>query len=87
MISNSGVFPAFFDANVLYSPLVTDLIMELAVANIYRPKWSKQVHEEWIAAVLRTRPNVDPQALQRRCAMMDSTFPDAMLANVANLPA
>jgi len=44
--SNGGAFTAFFDANVLYSLLVTDLIMELAVANICRPKWSKQVHEE-----------------------------------------
>jgi len=46
---------------VLYSPLVTNLIMELAVANNYRPKFSQQVHNEWIAAVLRTRPNVDPR--------------------------
>jgi len=59
--------------------------MELAIANIYRPKWSQQVHDEWIAAVLRTRPDVDPNALQRRCAMMDSTFPDAMIANVAQM--
>ena len=42
MISTGGTFTAFFDANVLFSPLVTDLILELAVANIYRPKWSQK---------------------------------------------
>jgi len=46
MISTGGTFTAFFDANVLFSPLVTDLILELAVANIYRPKWSQKIHDE-----------------------------------------
>lgn len=54
MISNGGAYTAFFDANVLFSPLVTDLILELAVANVYRPRWSQKVHDEWIAAVLQS---------------------------------
>lgn len=85
MISTGGTFTAFFDANVLFSPLVTDLILELAVANIYRPKWSQKIHDEWISAVLRARPNADESALRRRCAMMDAAFPDAMISIIAPL--
>ena len=84
MISNGGAYTAFFDANVLFSPLVTDLILELAVANVYRPRWSQKVHDEWIAAVLQTRPHLALSALQRRCALMDEAFPDALVSELTS---
>ena len=46
---------AFLDASVLYPAPLRDLLMELAVADLYRAKWSDAVHEEWMNAVLRTR--------------------------------
>ena len=49
---------AFLDANVLYSPAIRDICMELALANMYRARWSAEVHREWVEALLRNRPEL-----------------------------
>ena len=36
------------DANVLYSILLTDLVLSLGEAGLYRPRWTNEIHEEWI---------------------------------------
>lgn len=43
-----GGLTAFLDASVLYPAPVRDLLLELAVSDLYRAKWSNAVHEEWI---------------------------------------
>jgi hypothetical protein len=35
-----------------------DLLMRLALTDLYRARWSDQIHEEWITAVLRNRPDL-----------------------------
>jgi hypothetical protein len=47
-----GNFTAFLDASVLYPAPLRDLLLELAVCDLYRAKWSNAVHEEWITALL-----------------------------------
>jgi hypothetical protein len=61
-------FTAVLDANVLHSQPLTSLLLELAVARLYRPAWSQDIHAEWRRSVLRARPDVDPAALDRRRA-------------------
>jgi len=55
-------FTAVLDANVLHSQPLTSLLLELAVARLYRPAWSRDVHAEWRRSVMRVRPGVDPGA-------------------------
>jgi hypothetical protein len=50
-----GNFTAFLDASVLYPAPLRDFLLELAVADLYRAKWSNAVHEEWIRAALTNR--------------------------------
>ena len=76
---------AVLDANVLHSQPLTSLLLELAVARLYRPAWSQDIHAEWRRSVLRARPDVDPAALDRRRAAMDSAFPDACVSGYAPL--
>jgi len=64
-------FAAVLDANVLYSYPLTSVLLELAEARLYRPIWSKDLHEEWIRAVARSRPDIAPEKLERRRAAMD----------------
>jgi len=52
---------AFLDASVLYPAPLRGLLLELAVSGFYRAKWSDAVHDEWIRALLRRRPDI-PQA-------------------------
>ena len=73
-------FAAVLDANVLYSYPLTSVLLELAEARLYRPIWSKDIHEEWIRAVTRSRPDIAPEKLERRRAAMDRALPDACVS-------
>lgn len=51
-------FTVVYDACVLYPAPLRDLLMRLTLTDLYRARWSDQIHEEWITAVLRNRPEV-----------------------------
>ena len=58
-------FVAVFDACVLYPAPVRDLLMHLSVTGLFRARWTDRIHEEWIEAVLRNRPDLTREQLQR----------------------
>lgn len=78
-------FAAVLDANALYSSPLTSVLLELAEARLYRPIWSKDIHEEWIRAVTRSRPDIAPEKLERRRAAMDRALPDACVSGYQRL--
>lgn len=84
MISKSH-YTAFLDANVLYSAAIRDICMEVALAKLYRAKWSADVHREWIEAVSRNRPDLKPISLQRTRHLMDQAIPSAQVAGYEQL--
>jgi predicted nucleic acid-binding protein len=80
-----GRFTAFLDANVLYPAELRSFLMHLALAGSFRPLWSAGVHEEWILAVLRTRPDLKREQLERTRALMDSHAADALVTGYEDL--
>lgn len=78
-------FAAVLDANVLYSYPLTSVLLELAEARLYRPIWSSDIHEEWMRAVKRARPDIAPGKLERRRAAMDEALPDACVGGYGRL--
>jgi predicted nucleic acid-binding protein len=70
---------ALLDANVLYSATVRDVLLTLAEAALLAPRWTDQIHNEWISNLLRKRPDIDPSALARTRAAMDAAFPEALV--------
>lgn len=76
-----ATFTAFLDASVLYPAPLRDLLLELAVTDLYRAKWSSAVHEEWIRALLRTRDDLTREKLERTRDLMDSHVRDALVTN------
>lgn len=56
-----------------------------AEARLYRPIWSKDIHEEWTRAVTRSRPDIAPEKLGRRRAAMDRALPDACVSGYQRL--
>jgi hypothetical protein len=52
-------YTALLDANVLYPAPLRDLLLQLAVTDIFRARWTEDIHREWIEALLRTRPDLD----------------------------
>jgi hypothetical protein len=59
-------FTARFDANVMYGSALRSLLMHLALTGLFQAKWSADVHEEWIAALLQNRPICRVKSLSER---------------------
>lgn len=80
-----GTFTAFLDASVLYPAPLRDLLLELAVSDLYRAKWSNTVHEEWINALLRSRDDLTRERLERTRYLMNAHVRDALVTDFDQL--
>ncbi len=78
-------FTAFYDANVLYPAELRNLFMHLALTGLFRAKWSAEVHEEWISALLEKRPDLTRDKLERTRALMDLHATDALVTGYEDL--
>jgi predicted nucleic acid-binding protein len=65
------------DANVLYSARLR-LWLELGVSGLVDLVWTERIEGEWIAAVLRSRPELE-EHLRRTAAIMRQVLPDACI--------
>ena len=68
------------DANVFYSIVATDLILSLGVAELMRPRWTAQIHDEWMRNLRANRPDLDPAKIERRRQQMDAAIDDCVIA-------
>jgi predicted nucleic acid-binding protein len=80
-----GASRAFLDASVLYPAPLRDLLLELAVSDLYRAKWSNAVHDEWISALLRTRTDLTRERLERTRELMNAHTRDALVTGYEDL--
>jgi hypothetical protein len=72
-------FCAFLDADVLYPASLRNLLMRLALNGLFQARWSAGVHEEWMGAVLRDRPDIPRARLHRVREAMDRDAQDAVV--------
>lgn len=73
-------FTAVYDACVLYPAPLRDFLMWLGLSGRFRARWSSQIHDEWKRSVLRDRPDLTVEQLNRTSALMDQAIPDALVA-------
>ena len=73
-------FTAIYDACVLYPAPLRDFLMWLGLSGRFRARWSSQIHDEWKRSVLRDRPDLTVEQLNRTSALMDQAIPDALVA-------
>ena len=78
-------FTAFYDANVLYPAELRNLLMHLALIGLFRAKWSADVHEEWISSLLKKRPDLTRDKLERTRILMDQHAVDALVTGYEDL--
>lgn len=72
---------AMLDACVLYPPSLRDLLMRAAVAGTYEPRWTEQIHDEWIRNVLADNTNVTLAQLSRTRRLMNQTISASVVSN------
>lgn len=66
------------DANVLYSARLRDLWMELAVSGLVGIVWTDRIEAEWINAIVRERPSLEPH-MRKTAAVMRRLLPEARI--------
>ena len=70
-------FTAVYDACVLYPAPLRDFLMWLALSGRFRAKWSLEIHNEWKRNLLKNRPDLTAEQLDRTSELMDQALPDA----------
>lgn len=80
-----SAFTALYDSCVLYPAPLRDLLMHLALTDLFRAKWSNQIHDEWINNLARNRPDLDLSVLQRTRELMNAHVRDCLVTDYESL--
>ena len=56
---------AVLDACVLYPAPLRDLFMEMTMRDLFRGRWTAEIHDEWIGSLLEERPDLTRARLER----------------------
>lgn len=78
-------YTALLDACVLYPNMLRDLLLRLAVTDLYRAKWSADIHDEWMRSLAANRPDIPPEHITRVRNLMDENVRDALVEDYASL--
>jgi hypothetical protein len=82
---NVTSFAALFDACVLYPAPLRDLLMHLALTDLFRAKWTDEIHDEWIRNVLENRPDLSREQLERTRDLMNAHVRDCLVTGYEEL--
>jgi hypothetical protein len=78
-------FTALYDACVLYPAPLRDLLMRLALTDLFRARWTDAIHEEWIRNVLSDRPDLPRPQLERTRDLMNAHVRDCLVTGYEDL--
>lgn len=82
-----STFTAFFDANVFYGARLRSLVLYTAQTKLYRARWSDMVHDEWVRNLIKNRPDLSPEKLNRTRELMNLAVPDCLVTGFEPLMA
>lgn len=72
-------FKCVLDTNVIYPLWIRDLLLWFAFYELYTPKWSENIFDEWIDVMLRK--GIEEEEAYKRANKMNIAFPDALVEN------
>ena len=78
-------FVAVLDACVLYPAPLRDLLLRLALTDLFRARWTDHIHEEWVRALLTQRSDLSRKRLQRTRELMNQAVPDCLVTGYEEL--
>ena len=76
---HSVTFTVVLDTNVIYPIVIRDLLFWFAHYDLYTPKWSKHIFDEWRSVMIRK--NVPKDVAESRIQKAQLAFPDALVFN------
>lgn len=72
-------FIVVYDACVLYSAPLRDFLIQLALTDLFRARWTDEIHDEWIRNVLKNRPDLTLERLTRTKNLMNASVRDCLV--------
>ena len=76
-------FTCVLDTNVIYPIDIRDLLFWFAHYDLFTPKWSKHIFDEWYNVMLRK--GVSKEEASKRIRKANMAFPDALVENYESL--
>lgn len=81
----SSNFTVIYDACVLYPAPLRDFLMRLALTDLYRARWTDMIHDEWTGNVLKQRPDLKAEDLERTRSLMNAHVRDSLVTGFEHL--
>lgn len=72
-------FTCVLDTNVIFPIDIRDLLFWFAHFDLFTPKWSKHIFDEW--AEVMKRKNISEEEISKRIERANLAFPDALVNN------
>lgn len=72
-------FTCVLDTNVIYPIEIRDLLFWFAFYELFTPKWSKHIFDEWEDVM--KRKGVSKEEIKKRSNVANLAFPDALVVN------
>lgn len=72
-------FTCILDTNVFYPLWIRDLLLWFAHYELYSPKWSIHIFDEWVEVMVRI--GVSNEEAKKRIQKVNDAFPDALVEN------
>ena len=72
-------FTCILDTNVIYPLWIRDLLLWFAHHELYTPKWSHHIFDEWLEVM--KRKGVAESDANKRIEILNEAFPDALVQN------
>lgn len=76
---------ALFDSCVFFSAFRRGLFMRLAMSGLFRARWTRAIHREWIDAVARRYPDVSRSSLEQLSDKMDEHAEGSLVSGFEGL--
>src|SRR5438270_9183993 len=76
-------YSALLDACVLYPAHLRDLLLSMALTDLFRVRWTDRIHEEWIRNLVAAGHDAEKLARTRR--LMNEAVPDCLIEGYESL--
>jgi len=76
-------FTVVLDTNVIYPVIIRDLLFWFAYYDLYTPKWSEHIFDEWKRVMIEK--GVSEDEANKRIEKANLAFPDALVKNYKGL--
>lgn len=78
-------FTVVYDACVLYPAPLRSLLMYLAMTDLYRARWTNEIHEEWMRNITKDYPDITRQQAERIRDLMNAHVLDGVVTGYESL--